>query len=60
MRKVWAIADSIVSPLGFSPEENYGRIKAGETAISDFSIDNDQENTIKAAAIRSRTSFEGL
>jgi 3-oxoacyl-[acyl-carrier-protein] synthase-1 len=60
MRKVWAIADSIVSPLGFSAEENYGRIKAGETAISDFAFDDDQDNIVKAAAIRNRTSFEGL
>ncbi len=60
MRKVWVVADSIVSPLGFSAEENYGRLKAGEVAIGDFAFDSDPENIIKAAAIRSRTSFEGL
>ncbi len=60
MRKVWAVADSIVSPLGFSSEENFGRIKAGESAIADFAFDDDPENPIKAAAIRNRTSYEGL
>lgn len=60
MRKVWVVADSIVSPLGFTSEENYGRVMAGETAIGDFSFEDDPGNKIKAAAIRNRTSYEGL
>jgi 3-oxoacyl-[acyl-carrier-protein] synthase I len=33
MKKVWAIADCIVSPLGLTTEENYSKIKAGISGV---------------------------
>jgi len=34
MRKVWSVADSIVSPLGFTSEENYTNLRKGITGVS--------------------------
>jgi 3-oxoacyl-[acyl-carrier-protein] synthase I len=38
MRKVWCVADSIVSPLGSTSEENYARIREGESAIHEYTF----------------------
>jgi len=35
MRSVWVAADNIVSPLGFSSEENFAAILNGETALKE-------------------------
>ena len=36
MRNVWAIADSIVSPLGTSSDENYQAVRQGKSGISSY------------------------
>ena len=33
MKKVWIVADSIVSPLGLTTEENYENIKKGISGL---------------------------
>ena len=33
MKKVWIVADSIVSPLGLTTEENYDNIKRGISGL---------------------------
>jgi 3-oxoacyl-[acyl-carrier-protein] synthase I len=38
MRKVWCVADSIVSPLGSTSEENYARIREGESGIREYAF----------------------
>lgn len=35
MRSVWVVADNIISPLGFSSEENFVSISKGETALKE-------------------------
>lgn len=38
MRRVWCIADSIISPLGTSTRENYERVRSGESGVNEFSL----------------------
>src|SRR5262245_5673197 len=33
MKQVWSIADSVVSPLGFSSEENYTNLRNGISGV---------------------------
>src|SRR5688572_21527973 len=46
MKKVWIVADSIVSPLGLTTEENYENVKKGISGLRTI-----QNNTLNPAPI---------
>lgn len=38
MRRVWCIADNIVSPLGTTTRENYDRVRSGQSGVSECDL----------------------
>ncbi|HEY9044415.1 MAG TPA: beta-ketoacyl synthase N-terminal-like domain-containing protein [Ohtaekwangia sp.] len=50
-RQVWSIADSIVSPLGNTSDENYARVRQGESGIKSVSDTRWNDKPFMAAAI---------
>lgn len=51
MRSVWSIADSIVSPLGFTSAENYASIRKGISGIKSISNQGWYDNSFFASSI---------
>lgn len=45
MEKVWIVADSIVSPLGLTGDENYLQVKSGNTGIKATSFESIDSTT---------------
>ncbi len=43
MKKVWLLADSIISPLGFSTEDNFMQVMAGATGVKQTDFFGDQK-----------------
>src|SRR5947207_2475112 len=46
MRKVWLAADSVISPLGSTSQENFNKILAGETGIKSSQDKSFGEKTV--------------
>jgi len=52
MAAVWCVADCILSPLGFTSEENYARLRAGKTGITTVSNPRLSAHPLVAAVIK--------
>ncbi len=60
MRKVWAVADWIVSPLGNGSDVNFDRVRKGETGVRDFVFPNVPDEVFKISWIEDEISVDGF
>jgi 3-oxoacyl-[acyl-carrier-protein] synthase I len=63
MRRVWVVADAIISPLGNTTEENYRCVRDGKSGVGEHWIDGDVFHLSKIKDIPASeglTSFERL
>src|SRR5690606_7844997 len=60
MRKVWAVSDWIVSPLGNGSEINFDRVRRGETGIRDFVFPDAPDEVFKISWIEDELSLNGF
>lgn len=57
-RAVWSIADSIISPLGFTSEENYSNIRKGLSGVKPTSNPQWNANSFMASALETVASSD--
>ena|SRR5579871_4174195 len=62
MRKVWLVADAVVSPLGDTSEKNFAQVVAGESAVmkQDFGDMDVCVSHIRELQAINETRFETL
>lgn len=60
MKKVWAVADWIVSPLGNGSEINFDRVRKGESGVRDFVFPEIRDEVFKVSWIEEDLSVNGF
>jgi 3-oxoacyl-[acyl-carrier-protein] synthase I len=60
MRRVWSVADGIVSSLGIGTEDNYNRVRNGESGIADYSFESSPDEKYKISSVRDQVQLDGL